>query len=114
MTSLVQSVETQSGVAGLVFLGFPLHAPNRPGDKRAAHLRECGVPMLFLQGTRDALADLELMRGVVAGLGDDVTLHVVDDADHSFKVPKRSGRSGQDVMKELATTIATWTRDIVR
>ncbi len=108
MTSQAQAKEVLPGVVGLVFLGFPLHAPGRVGNKRAAHLSDVHVPMLFLQGTRDSLADLELMKGVTKRIGKRVTLHVVDGGDHSFKVLKRSGRSHDEVMVELADVVARW------
>jgi len=95
-------------VRGLVFLGFPLHPPGRPGTSRAEHLSEIGIPMLFLQGTRDEFAGVDLLRPVVAALGDRATLHLVDGGDHSFKVLKRTGRTEEDVMGELADTIAVW------
>ncbi len=95
-------------VASLIFLGFPLHPPGKPSRSRATHLDKVGVPMLFLQGTRDTLADLTLMREVTAGLGARATLHVVDAADHSFHVLKRSGRTDQDVMHELIEAISGW------
>jgi predicted alpha/beta-hydrolase family hydrolase len=94
---------------GIVFAGFPLHAAGKaPNVERAAHLADVLQPMLFLQGTRDALADIELMRGVCAGLGDRATLHVVDGADHGFHVPKRSGRDDAGVIAELADATAHW------
>jgi len=108
MTSLAQSTEPLPGVRGLVFLGFPLHAAGRPSSGRADHLDRVGVPMLFLQGTRDTLADLTLLQPVLQRLGARATLHVVDGADHSFGVLKRSGRTGDDVMRELATRVAEW------
>lgn len=108
MTSQAQATKPLPGVAGLVFLGFPLHAPGRLGDQRATHLRDVAIPMLFLQGTRDALADLELVRGVCRGLGERAALHVVEGGDHSFTVPKRAGRTPDDVVHELATVIAQW------
>jgi predicted alpha/beta-hydrolase family hydrolase len=95
-------------VRGLVFLGFPLHPPGRPGNSRAEHLSAVRVPMLFLQGTRDEFAQLDLLKGVVAQLGDRATLHLIEEGDHSFKVPKRTGKSEDDVMHELATTIQNW------
>ncbi len=112
MTSQAQAEKPLPGVRGLVFLGFPLHAPGRPSSDRAAHLDRVSVPMLFLQGTRDALADLGLMTAVCRRLGARATLHVVEGGDHSFKVPKRSGRSVAAVMDELATTIADWIGDL--
>lgn len=108
LTSVAQAREALPGVRGLAFLGFPLHAPNKPSDTRAAHLGDVRVPMLFLQGTRDSLADLELLTPVCKTLGRRATLHVVEHADHSFKVPKRSGRSDKEVMDELIATFTTW------
>lgn len=113
MTSSAAAKSPLPGVRGLAFLGFPLHPPNRPGSTRAGHLDEVQLPMLFLQGTRDDLADLELIKGVCRGLGSRATLHIVDDADHSFHVPKRAARSAEDVMQELAHTLATWAKELV-
>jgi predicted alpha/beta-hydrolase family hydrolase len=108
MTSRAVAQEPLPGVKGLVYVGFPLHAPGRVSDKRADHLDDVSVPMLFLQGTRDNLADLDLIRGVCKRLGARTTLHVVEGGDHSFKVLKRSGRSDDEVLDELATTIDEW------
>jgi hypothetical protein len=108
MTSQAQAADPLPGVRGLVFLGFPLHPPGRPGTSRADHLDEVKIPMLFLQGTRDEFAGLDLLRPVVQGLGERATLHLIDDGDHSFKVRKKSGRSEADVMNDLATQIASW------
>jgi predicted alpha/beta-hydrolase family hydrolase len=108
MTSSAAAKTPLPNVRGLVFLGFPLHAPNRPGAERAEHLDGVAIPMLFLQGTRDALADLELMRGVCNRLGSRSTLHVVEGGDHSFAVLKRSGRTEPEVIAELADTIVDW------
>lgn len=108
MTSRAQSAEPLPRVEALFFLGFPLHIAGRPGTERADHLADVRVPMLFLQGTRDALADLQLMRSVTDRLGPRATLHVVDGADHGFAVLKRSGRTHADVLDELADTLATW------
>jgi predicted alpha/beta-hydrolase family hydrolase len=108
MTSHAQAKIPLPGVRGLAFLGFPLHAPGKPSESRAKHLADVAVPMLFLQGTRDPLADLTLMRRVTDGLGARATLHVVEGGDHSFKVLKRSGRSDGEVLDELAATIAGW------
>src|SRR3989441_8329432 len=99
MTSQAQSKEPLPGVRGLVFLGFPLHPPGRPGISRAEHLLAVRGPMLFLQGTRDEFAQRDLLRGVVQQLGDRATLHRIEEGDHSFKVPKRTGKSEDDVMR---------------
>lgn len=108
MTSGAQAAAPLDGVRGLVFLGFPLHPAGRPGTDRAEHLARVAVPMLFLQGTRDALADVGLIRGVCERLGPLATLHIVEGADHSFHVLERSGRTGDQVIAELATTAARW------
>jgi len=113
MTSTAQAEEPLPGVRGLVFLGFPLHPPGRPDDKRAEHLARVTIPMLFLQGTRDEFADLELLRPVVKRLGDRAALHLVVSGDHSFKVPKKSGRSEGDVMGELGSAIVAWSLKLV-
>ncbi len=109
MTSQAQARKPLPDVRGLVFLGFPLHAPGRPGTARAEHLASVDVPMLFLQGTRDEFAQLDLLQEVVTKLGDRATLHLVDEGDHSFKVPKRTGKTESDVMNELADTVSEWT-----
>ncbi len=96
------------GIAGLVFLGFPLHPPGRPGIARAEHLSQVGVPMLFLQGTRDEFARLDLLREVVAGLGPRATLHLVEGGDHSFKVPAAAGRKPAAVQAGLLDTFVAW------
>jgi predicted alpha/beta-hydrolase family hydrolase len=98
------------GVQGLIFVGFPLHAPGKPGLARGEHLAEVGLPMLFLQGTRDTLAKLELIEELTSGLPS-ATLHVVDGADHGFHVLKRSGRTDDEVITELAQTTRTWVDD---
>ena len=108
MTSNAQAQRPLTGVAGLVFLGFPLHPPKQPGEQRAEHLAKVELPMLFLQGTRDELAHLELMRPVCDRLGARATLHVVEGGDHGFEVLKRSGRTDAEVMYELAETVASW------
>lgn len=108
MTSTAQAEAPLAGVRGLVFLGFPLHPPKRPGVTRAGHLAGVRVPMLFLQGTRDDLADLELIQQVTGKLGALATLHIVEGGDHSFAVLKRSGRPADQVLEELAETIAAW------
>lgn len=109
MTSQAQAHEPLPGVHGLAFLGFPLHPPGRPGTSRAEHLSDVRVPTLFLQGTRDEFAGLDLLRPIVKKLGKSATLHIVEGGDHSFKVLQRSGRTEADVMNELADTITAWT-----
>ena len=113
MTSNAASHHPLPGVLGLVFLGFPLHPPKQPGERRAEHLRDVELPMLFLQGTRDALAELDLITAVCGRLGPKAKLHVVEGADHSFAVLKRSGRNGAEVMEELTTTITEWVQSLV-
>jgi predicted alpha/beta-hydrolase family hydrolase len=108
MTSQAQAVEPLPGVAGLAFLGFPLHPAAAPGDSRAAHLARVAVPMLFLTGTRDALAERTLLRDVTARLGARATLHLLEGADHSFHVPARSGRNDAAVRAELWQALAAW------
>jgi predicted alpha/beta-hydrolase family hydrolase len=108
MTSQLCARESQP-LRGLVFIGFPLHPAKQPAETRAVHLADVSLPMLFLQGTRDTLADLELMRGVTGRLGARATLHIVEDADHGFHVLKSSGRTDAQVLDELADTIAAWT-----
>ncbi len=105
MTSTTAAAAPLPGVAGIVFLGFPLHPLKQPATDRADHLADVHVPMLFVQGDRDELAELELMRPVVARLGARATMHVVQHADHGFGVLKRSGRTDADVMEEIATTV---------
>ena len=112
MTSNAAAGRPLDDVAGLIFLGFPLHSPKRPAIDRADHLAHVAVPMLFLQGSRDDLAELELIRDVTAGLSPRATIHVVEGADHSFAVLKRSGRTGTEVLEELADTIAAWARKV--
>jgi len=108
MTSQAAALEAFPGVRGLAFLGFPLHAPGQASIKRADHLDQVSVPMLFLQGTRDTLAELELVKSVCQRLGKNAELHVVEGADHSFKVLKRSGRTDAQALDELADTISSW------
>ncbi len=112
MTSQAQALAPLPHVRGLVFLGFPLHPPRKPPHKpsleRAAHLRDVQVPQLFLQGTRDALADARLIRGVVKRLGKRARLWPVKGADHSFGVLVRSGRTHDEVLREMAGVVAAW------
>jgi hypothetical protein len=108
MTSTAAAAEPLPGVRGIAFLGFPLHPPGRPGITRAEHLEQVSVPMLFLQGTRDTFAELQLLQPVVRRLADRATLQLIEGGDHSFHVLKRSGRTDSDVLEELANAIADW------
>jgi predicted alpha/beta-hydrolase family hydrolase len=108
MTSQAQSIAPLPGVRGLAFLGFPLHPVGKPSIDRARHLAEIQIPMLFLQGTRDALAELDLLEPVVKGLRQTATLHLVKEADHSFHVLARSGRNDREVMAEVLDAFAAW------
>ena len=113
MTSTAQAEEPLPGVRGLVFLGFPLHPPGRPADKRAEHLAQVRIPMLFLQGDRDEFADLKLLGPIIKQLGERATLHLVAGGDHSFHVLKRSGRTDGDVMGELVQAMVDWTGRLI-
>lgn len=113
MTSAAQAREPLPGVRGLVFLGFPLHPPKQPGVIRAEHLGAVGIPMLFLQGTRDDLAKLELITEVCGDLGPVATLHVAEGANHAFEVLKRSGRTDEEVRAELVRATEEWCRALV-
>lgn len=108
MTSQAQAEAPLVGVRGLVFVGFPLHPPGRPSDERGRHLFDVKIPMLFLQGTRDDLADLKLLEPLVKRLGAGATLKLFPEANHSFHVPVRSGRKDAEVMNELLDGIARW------
>jgi predicted alpha/beta-hydrolase family hydrolase len=112
MTSNAMARRSIDGVRGLVFLGFPLHPPRQPGIARGEHLGQVQAPMLFLQGTRDTLADLGLVTGLCERLGPRATLRVAEGADHSFSVLKRSGRTDAQVLDELADTITDWLRRV--
>ncbi|MCB0404636.1 MAG: dienelactone hydrolase family protein [Bdellovibrionales bacterium] len=101
------AAEKELPIAGLVYLGFPLHPPDKPDTKRAAHLRTIATPQLFLQGTRDKLAEIDLIKKTVAPLKKG-TLVIIDGADHGFQVLKRSGRTDSDALKELAEAISGW------
>jgi predicted alpha/beta-hydrolase family hydrolase len=113
MTSGAQAKHPLPDVRGLVFFGFPLHPPGRPSAARADHLDAVRIPMLFLQGTRDDFADLALLEPVCARLERRATLHVVEGADHSFRVPKRAGRSDADVLAELTKAVDDWSQAIL-
>ena len=108
MTSQAQSKAALPGVKGLAFLGFPLHADKKPSSERAEHLAGITVPMLFLQGTRDGLADLSYLEPVVEKLGSQATLHQVEGGDHSFAVLKKSGRTNDEALTEVLDTLAAW------
>jgi uncharacterized protein len=113
MTSQAQAKTPLDGVKGIAFFGFPLHAAGKPSSDRAAHLAEVKIPMLFLQGTRDALAELSLLEPVVKGLGNRATLHLAEGADHSFHVPKSSGRNDREVLAEILDEFAAWLSKII-
>jgi predicted alpha/beta-hydrolase family hydrolase len=112
MTSQAAAKDSLAPARGIVFFGFPLHPPKRPSTKRADHLAQVKLPMLFLQGTRDTLADLTLLRPICGKLGSLATLHIIDSADHAFHVLKRSGKTDSQVLQELAQTTATWASSI--
>jgi len=113
MTSQTQASAALPNVRGLVFLGFPLHPPKRPSIERAGHLSKIEVPMLFLQGTRDELADLSLLGPVIDQLGARAQLHTFDGADHSFHVLARSGRNDSDVLTQILDALAAWIQGVV-
>jgi predicted alpha/beta-hydrolase family hydrolase len=113
MTSQAQAETPLPGVRGLVFLGFPLHPPGKPSDERATHLFEVEIPMLFLQGSRDALADIRLMRQLVERLSPRATLKVFEDADHSFHVPARTGRKDAEIRSEMLDAVSGWLEEVV-
>jgi predicted alpha/beta-hydrolase family hydrolase len=108
MTSTAAAERKIEDVRGIVFFGFPLHPPSRPGMKRAEHLKNVSAPMLFLQGTRDDLADLNLLRPICSELGARATLRVIDGADHSFHMLKKSGKTDAEVLRGLAETTVKW------
>ena len=114
MTSTAASKEALPGVLGLAFFGFPLHAPGRDSDERGAHLMDVGLPMLFLQGTRDRLAKLALLEPLLGRVEPSPLLHVVEAADHGFHVPKRSGRTDDEVLDELCQAFDEWATGVVR
>jgi predicted alpha/beta-hydrolase family hydrolase len=113
MTSQAQAQDVLAGVRGLVFLGFPLHPPKQPSVARAKHLDRVTAPMLFVQGTRDELADLDLMRGVCAALGSRAVLHIIESGDNSFKVLKRAGRTQDQVMDDIRDTVVGFMRTVI-
>jgi len=113
MTSQAQAIEPLSAVKGLAFLGFPLHPAGKPSVERAEHLRDVKTPMLFLQGTRDELAKLELLQPLINQLGARATLKLMQDADHSFHVPARNGRKDPEVRAEMLDALAEWIEQTV-
>jgi predicted alpha/beta-hydrolase family hydrolase len=114
MTSQAQALSPLAGVQGLAFLGFPLHPPKQPSDARAEHLAQVRIPMLFLQGSRDEFAQAALIVPLMSRLGERATLAWSRDADHSFHVPARSGRTDAEVRTELLETLAAWARSVAR
>lgn len=114
MTSQAQAESPLPGVRGLVFIGFPLHPAGKPSGERATHLADVSIPMLFLQGTRDELAQVELLQPMVVRLGSRATLHLFEHADHSFHVLARSGRTDAQVMDELLERMVMWIKANVR
>jgi hypothetical protein len=114
MSSQAVADTSPANVRGLVFFGFPLHPPDQPSTKRAEHLARVKLPMLFLQGTRDKLADLSLLRPICAKLGARATLHEIETADHSFHVLKSSRKTDAEVLRELAQAVGDWTQKIIR
>ena len=108
MTSRAHAATPLEGLRGIAFLGFPLHPSDKPGIERAEHLADATGPLLFVQGTRDDLAELPRLRPVVKKLGKRATLHVIDGADHGFDVLVRSGRTHDEVMDEIARVVAEW------
>jgi predicted alpha/beta-hydrolase family hydrolase len=114
MTSQAQAAGALSGVLALAFLGFPLHSPGDPSIARAEHLSQVDIPMLFLQGTRDAFAELPLLKPLVKRLGNRATLRLLDDADHSFHVPARSGRSDAQVRTAMLTELSAWAEAVIK
>ena len=113
MTSLAASDDTLDGVRGIIFFGFPLHPAGNPGSERADHLKLVDLPLLFVSGTRDTLAGLDLLRPAVKKLGHRAQLHIVDEADHSFKLLKRSERTEEGVYAEIAEAVSGWVDGII-
>jgi len=108
MTSQAQATAPLAGVVGLALLGFPLHPANKPSDQRAKHLFDIRVPMLFMQGSNDKLSELKLLQPLIEKLGPSASLHLVQQADHSFHVPARSGRNDREVMNEILDKFSAW------
>jgi predicted alpha/beta-hydrolase family hydrolase len=114
MTSQAQALAPLPGVRGLAFLGFPLHPPKKPSLTRADPLAKVCIPMLFVQGTRDALAEVDLIHRAVEALGDRASMTMIDGADHAFHVSARSGRTDADVLRAIADTLEAWTASALR
>ncbi|WP_184335434.1 alpha/beta hydrolase family protein [Povalibacter uvarum] len=112
MTSQAQAIAPLANVRGLVFLGFPLHPAGKPGIERAQHLADIAIPMLFVQGTNDDLASLDLLQPIIGRLVPRATLHILQDADHSFHVPARSGRKDAQVREEAQQAVASWLQSL--
>jgi predicted alpha/beta-hydrolase family hydrolase len=108
MTSQAQALQPLPGVRGLAFFGFPLHPAGQPGTDRADHLEQVQIPMLFVSGSRDALAGIDLLRPLVEGLGQQATLHVVEGGDHGLRVPVKSGRTSNEAQAEALDAVAEW------
>lgn len=108
MSSMMCASGNSPDISGLVFFGFPLHAPGKPSSERAEHLYKVKIPMLFLQGTRDKLADLTLLKPVIEKIGKPAELHIIENADHSFNILKSSGRSNSDVLFEITKLACIW------
>jgi len=113
MTSQADAAAQLPGVCGLIFLGFPLHPPGKPSNERAKHLLDVKIPMLFLQGTRDEFAHLDLLEPLVQQLGAGATLKLFCDADHSFHVPARTGRKDSEVRTEMMDALAAWIETVI-
>jgi hypothetical protein len=113
MTSQAQALRPLPGVRGLAFIGFPLHPAGKPSADRAEHLYEIKIPMLFLQGTRDKLAELPLVERLATALGRSARLHLFEDADHSFHVPAKSGSNDREVMREMLDILTGWIEELV-
>jgi predicted alpha/beta-hydrolase family hydrolase len=113
MTSQAQAIEPLAGVRGLAFLGFPLHPAGKPSEERAEHLADIHIPMLFVQGTSDKLAELSLLEPLIKKLGPSASLYPVQQADHSFHVPARSGRNDREVMGDILDKLSAWIGTIV-
>jgi predicted alpha/beta-hydrolase family hydrolase len=113
MTSQAQAVTPLPGVRGIIFLGFPLHPPKQPSDERAQHLSRIKIPLLFLQGTRDTFAEMTLLQPLIRNLGTSASLTLIEDADHSFHVPAKTGRSSAEVQSAMLNALAGWMSSII-